>query len=94
MTTLPSSLLHSKTGMPIRTPIGNFIPIFCASCAVPCGTVLEDMVSVESGYVCWLCNDCWPKFGVELGLLIQSDDTFKREQALEIARRKKTLEVR
>jgi hypothetical protein len=83
---LPSSLPRDRSRGIIFSPYGMAFPVFCVSCGAPFGYVTEGVIQ-EDGYVGWLCNDCWPKYGAELGVRFREDDEVQYQMALERAKK-------
>jgi hypothetical protein len=68
---LPDSRTHVARGV-VRAPGGNRVPIFCANCAAPYGTVHEELVS----RVFALCSRCEEVHGIPAHLCKESDADF------------------
>jgi hypothetical protein len=76
---LPDSRARDPKGLILRSPMGNMVPIFCASCHKQGGYCPEENMH----FICWLCNDCAGKYGEIAGTMFMPDEVFwkKVEQA-------------
>lgn len=72
-------VLHTPKGV-IHSPMGNWVPIFCANCGGPGGAVPEENMT----FVFYLCNACAEQHGEIAGTMLMPDEVFweklKQEQ--------------
>jgi len=64
----------------VFTPMGAFIPIFCANCGAPGGHCPEENMN----FLFYLCNKCAETHGAIAGVMLMPDEVFfekvKQEQ--------------
>lgn len=76
---LPDSRARETKGR-VFTPMGAFVPIFCANCGVPGGHCPEENMT----FICWICNKCAETYGAIAGTMFMPDEVFwerlKQEQ--------------
>lgn len=76
---LPDSRCLAPKGL-IRSKMGAWVPIFCASCGKEGGMVPEENMT----FVFWLCRPCGEKCGDIAGMMMMPDEVFwekvKQEQ--------------
>lgn len=69
---LPDSRLVRPVGSQRVAGMGYWQQVFCAVCHRGGAFVPEDNMD----FICWVCNDCAPKFGEEFGALLMPDEVF------------------
>jgi hypothetical protein len=73
MDTLPDSRLSNPRGLILGSgPLGNWVPIFCASCGKPGGACPAENMH----FICWLCHDCAAKYGEAASMMMMPDEVF------------------
>lgn len=78
---LPDSRARETKGR-IFTPMGTWIPIFCANCGADGGSCPEENMN----FMFYLCNECFKKYGQIAGTMVMPDEVFferMRQQQLE-----------
>jgi hypothetical protein len=82
---LPDSRARETRGR-IFTPMGPWIPVFCASCGVPGGSCPEENMT----FMFYLCPKCAETYGDIAGTMMMPDEVFfqklKDEQAASYGR--------
>jgi hypothetical protein len=61
-----------EPGNIIQSPMGNWVPIFCANCGKEGGSVPEENMT----FVFWLCTPCAETYGVIAGMMMMPDEVF------------------
>lgn len=76
---LPDSRAREAKGR-VFTPMGAFVPVFCANCGVDGGLCPEENMT----FMFYLCNECAQTYGTIAGTLMMPDELFweqvKQEQ--------------
>lgn len=76
---LPDSRAKETKGR-IFTPMGAFVPVFCANCGVPGGHCPEENMT----FLFYLCQKCFETHGEVAGVMMMPDEVFfeklKQEQ--------------
>ena len=49
-----------------------WVPIYCASCSTKGGMVPEENMT----FACWLCNNCYARYGHLTNLMVMPDEVF------------------
>lgn len=68
---LPDSRAHSTKGR-VFTPMGCWVPVYCANCGVDGGLVPEEGMT----FVFYLCNRCAEIYGPIAGMMLMPDEVF------------------
>lgn len=92
---LPDSRLkhHGTPKGRVFTPMGAFVPVFCANCGKEGGLCPEENMN----FLFYQCNDCAQKYGQLAGTLSMPDEIFweqvKQEQLASFGRYLTDLEL-
>lgn len=73
-----------EPGKIIQSKMGNWVPIFCASCGKPSGAVPEENMT----FAFYLCNPCHETYGAIAATMAVPDEVFWAEMAADLQRKK------